>query len=118
MQLDATFTNKLKLALDRGGGTHDLEDLAQQIRDGSAQLWVEDGACLVTEVQDTPRKRVLRFWLAAGELEPVVALSRKVLAWGKEQGCEMATLVGRRGWVRALRDEGWSESLTVMTREV
>lgn len=109
---------KLQRALDMGGGTHTIGDVAAQVADGAAQVWIEDGACLVTEVQDTPRRRVLRFWLAAGELEPVIALSRKVLAWGKEQGCEMATLTGRRGWVRALRDEGWSESLTVMTREV
>lgn len=110
--------DKLRHALELAGGTHTIDDVWEQVREGSAQLWVEEGACLVTEVQDTPRKRVLRFWLAAGELEPTIALSRKVLAWGKEQGCDMASLTGRRGWDKVLREEGWSPSLTVMTREV
>jgi hypothetical protein len=108
----------LQKALDLAGGTHTLADVARQIAEGSAQLWLDDDACIVSEVIDTPQKRMLRFWLAAGKLDPVVALSRKVLAWGKEQGCTMATLTGRRGWDRVLLDEGWSPALTVMTRGI
>jgi hypothetical protein len=108
----------LREALSLAGGTHSFEDMLRQIQDGSAQVWCDEGACLVTEVIASPQKRVLHFWLATGELEPVVALSRRVIAWGKEQGCTMATLSGRRGWTRVLTTEGWSPATVVMTREV
>jgi hypothetical protein len=108
----------LEEALDYAGNTHSLRDVYDQIMAGAAQLWTEEGAVLVTEVVDTPQKRVLRFWLAAGELESCLGLHRRVLEWGRAQGCEMATFTGRRGWERVLGAEGWSPALTVMTREV
>lgn len=72
----------------------------------------------MTQLIDEPQMRVCHFWLAAGELGGVVALSRKVLGWAKDNGCARATLAGRRGWVRALASEGWQEELTLMGREV
>jgi hypothetical protein len=109
---------KLTEALALAGGTHTLADVVAQLDAGTAQFWADGDSCLVTEVVDAPRKRVLRFWLAAGELEPCLALSRKALEWGREQGCEIATFTGRRGWERVLGAEGWSPALTVMQREV
>lgn len=109
---------RLAEALEHGGGTHSLNDVLAQIEKGDAQLWQNEGGVIVTEMKDTPNKRVVHFWLAAGELESVVALSKDVLAWAKEKGCEQATLAGRRGWERVLASEGWAPMLTVMSRGV
>lgn len=108
----------LSAALKYGGGTHTLEDVAAQIASGDAQVWAEADAMLVTEIHDTPRKRVLHFWLATGELKDVIALSHKVEDWGRDMGCTAATLTGRKGWERALRSEGWKPTLTVLQREL
>ncbi len=107
----------LKRALERSGGTHTLQDMIDQIENERAQIWCNEDACIVTEVNDTPRKRVLHFWLATGDLDAVIALSGKVLVWGKEQGCDMATLTGRRGWNKTA-PQGWTSVMTVMTREL
>jgi hypothetical protein len=105
-------------ALERGGSTHAVEDVLREIEKGEAQLWEADGALIVTEIHDTPRKRLLHFWIATGELEPVIALSHRALEWAKEQGCTQATLAGRKGWEKALASEGWSPTLILMSREV
>lgn len=105
-------------ALSLAGDTHSLADVVRQVEAGEAQVWQSDNAVIVTEVKDAPRKRIIHFWLAAGKLDEVIALSREVLAWAKSIGCERATLVGRKGWVRALRNEGWGEELVMMGREV
>lgn len=105
-------------ALERGGSTHDLDDVLEQIRTGEAQLWEADDAVIVTEIHDAPRKRVVHFWLATGELDAVIALSRRVLDWAADQGCTQATLAGRRGWEKVLAAEGWAPTLTLMSREV
>jgi len=112
------FLPGLVEALEHAGGTHTIEDVLDQIRRGTAQIWTNEDACIVSEVHDYPRKRVLNFWLATGALPAVIALSREVLAWGKRNGCESATLTGRRGWEKVLATEGWSPMLSVMGREV
>lgn len=112
------FLAGLVEALEYAGGTHSIEDVLDQVRRGQAQMWTEGDACIVTEVHDYPRKRVLSFWLATGELQDVIALSRKVLAWGRENGCVSATLTGRRGWEKVLAAEGWAPMLFTMGREV
>ena len=112
------FLPGLALALEYAGGTHTLEDVAEMVKAGRAQVWTAENACIVTEVQDFPRKRVLHFWLATGDLGLVIALSRDVLDWGKSIGCASATLSGRRGWEKVLASEGWSPMLYTMGREV
>lgn len=112
------FLPGLAEALERGGGTHTVEDLIRQIAEGDAQLhWLRNSA-IVTEINDTPRKRVCHFWLATGDLDDVLALSEMVLEWAKRMGCTQATLAGRRGWERVLASEGWTPALTLMQREI
>ena len=105
-------------ALERGGSTHTVEDVLDEIQRGEAQLWEADGALIVTEIHDTPRKRLLHFWLATGELQAVIALMHRALEWAKSEGCTMATLAGRKGWEKVLASEGWVPMLTMMSREV
>ncbi|MGE0278352.1 MAG: hypothetical protein AB7R40_23395 [Nitrospiraceae bacterium] len=112
------FLPGLQKALDLAGNLHTLQDVADQIKAGKAQLWTSENACIVSEVLTYPRAKVLHYWLACGEKEAVIALSRDVLAWGKGIGCTAASLAGRRGWERALKDEGWAPQLVYMTRGV
>jgi hypothetical protein len=108
----------LERALELGGCTHTLDDVWSQVESGDAQLWHDEGAVIITEVHDTPRMRVIHFWLASGELERVVQLSERALKWAGTQGCRQATLAGRRGWERVLAAAGWSPSLVLLSREI
>jgi hypothetical protein len=108
----------LERALEYAGGAHTLGDVLTRILSGAAQLWERENACIVTEVYDERRKR-LHFWLAAGEKEACIALSKEALEWGRSQGCVKATLAGRKGWTRVLECEGWTPSrLVLLEREI
>ena len=104
----------LEAALAQGGDTHRLQDVLSAVYQGTAQLWIDGPCVIVTEVNDTPLERELHFWLAAGTLDEVIHLSNKVMKWGREQGCTVASLCGRRGWAKALRREGWNHQMIVM----
>lgn len=108
----------IRKALANGGGTHGFEDVLQQIADGDAQLWLEQDAVIVTEIHQTPRKRVLHFWLATGELEAVIRLSDKAEGWGRSMGCTLSTIAGRKGWEKVLQKRGWFPMLTLMGKEL
>ena len=109
----------LEKALEHSLGTHTVGDVVAQILAGNAQLWEDEDALIVTEVQVHPRKRVLHIWLATGDMDACIALHHRILRWAQEeQGCELATLAGRRGWERVLGSEGWTPRLSLMAKEI
>lgn len=112
MRLTPEMLEGLRQALHVGGDSHTLADVFEAVALGAAQLWVEGDTCLVTEVNDTPQVRELHFWLATGALDDVIALTNKVMDWGRKQGCTVATLTGRFGWKKVMAREGW-EPLTI-----
>jgi len=108
----------LKKALAVGGDTHGVEDVLAQVARGDAQLWTEPDGVIVTEVADAPKCRELRFWIATGKLETVLAMHERIIVWARGMGCTQAVLTGRRGWVKALAGSGWVEQMVVMGRKL
>ncbi len=108
----------LEEALEAGGGTHALSDVLAAIRSGKAQLWSDGENALVTEINCAPREKELHFWVATGTLDGCIALSNKVMRWGRDQGCTIASLTGRPGWARALAREGWSFRMVQLGRRL
>lgn len=110
----------LQRALDLAGGTHSLEDVRLAVEAGEAQFWpISDDSCLITEIKDYPRKRVLNYWLATGRLDELLDAWVGILPWARHMKCTMATITGRRGWEKtALTNEGWAPSLTVYLKEI
>ena len=94
------FAEGLQRALDEAGNTHTLDDIADAIREGRMQWWPGVLSSLVTQVEDTPRKRVLHIALATGVLREIQLMLPVVLEWAKTQGCALATVTGRPGWAR------------------
>lgn len=101
------FLPQIKTALAYDGYAHSVEDVAQKLREGAAQLFVLRDGLIITQLDFQPQQKRLRFWIAAGELEDVLELSERVCEWGRAQGCEVAILEGRRGWERVLEAQKW-----------
>lgn len=104
----------LQAALDRDIGTHDIDDVWQAIERGEAQFWPLAKSAIVTVVEDYPKGKALRWWLAGGELAELVPHESIISAWAIGQGCKMAFVGGRRGWVRAL--PGYHEAYSVAVK--
>jgi hypothetical protein len=101
-------------ALDRCGDPRTIEDVAQEILQHSAQVWGDERALIITQLAFP----YLHYWIATGEIKAVVELSHTIRAWAKALGYSKATLTGRRGWVRALAGDGWTERAVLMGREI
>jgi hypothetical protein len=41
-------------------------------------------------------------------LSELVSMAPGMEAWGRQQGCDFATINGRKGWARVFGKHGWS----------
>lgn len=98
----------IEAALEYSGGTHEFDDIVEGIYTGRFQLWPAKTSCLVTELVNYPRKRVLHVFLGGGDLEEIMGMHEDVIAWGKMQGCSALTMTGRLGWKKPLKEHGWT----------
>ena len=80
------------------------------------QLWPAERGCLVTEIQVYPRKKVLNVFLGGGDMDQLLDMEAAAAAWGKAQGCTMATIQGRPGWERVFRH--WRRSHVILERSL
>lgn len=103
----------LQAALDAGGNTHGLDDVFTGLQSGDYQFWHTPDAYCVTEILDFPKKKILNFWLAGGNLKVLMEIIEPVAwAWGRSVGCErsLGQFIYRRGWERSVPDgyqKGW-----------
>jgi hypothetical protein len=106
----------IEAALAHAHGTHDLDDVLKIVLSGEAQFWAFDDAAIVTEIIRYPKKTVLRFWLAGGNLETLTEAEPKIIKWSEQWGCQGVEIFGRKGWVRALN--GYKPTSTIMVKDI
>lgn len=106
MKTIADFLPQVERALGYSS-TYDVREMAIEILEGRAQLHQEGEAMIVTQLDVKPREVILRFWIAAGQMDDVLTLAEKVYAWGREKGCTRAVFIGRHGWEKPLATHGW-----------
>jgi len=108
----------IEAALEYSGGTHDFDDVAKGILDGSMQLWPSPRGCIVTEIVIYPKKKVLNVFLGGGELDQLLDMHNDVTDWAKRYGCEALTITGRFGWKKPLKAHGWKPLHASFQKEI
>lgn len=109
---------KLQDALKQGGDLFSVADIVEGVHAGRLQGWSSDTGFGVTAVNDYPQARAIHVLAACGELDGVTGLWPRVENFARENGCRIATMVGRDGWRKVLPAFGWQVSGTMFTRPV
>jgi hypothetical protein len=60
----------------------------------------------------------LHVMLAGGDLDALLELERVVTTFGKELGAKRYTLIGRKGFARALKNHGWKAPFVYLEKEI
>lgn len=106
-------------ALEYSQGTHNVDDVLQQIATGELQLWPGKDSVLITQIITYPRKRALHIFLAGGNQRELKEMNDPVVQWAKAQGCTTITLTGRLGWSRSeIREIGFETTHVMMSKEI
>lgn len=91
----------LEPALD---GSYTLDDVRAELAAGRAQLWTLPQSAVVTQVHHYPRLRVLRVWLAGGDLDELRRNTHRLDDVARQFGCDAVELEARKGWSRVMDD--------------
>ena len=109
----------IEAALEYGAGTHTIEDIENCIEDGSLRFFSSPNSAVIVEIFTSGRKKVISFFLAGGDLtELKTIIEPRLLGWAKAQGCNQVRVVGRPGWVRAIRDVGYKSSWMMVYKDI
>ena len=108
----------LKEALEHGGELHTLESVWGLLASQQSYLWPLANAAGVVSVADHPQGRVMTVWLAGGRLEEILAADPELADWAKANGCTHFQLMGRAGWIKALKPLGWEKTGVIMKRRL
>lgn len=108
----------LEAALAYSGDTHEIQDVFEAVVKGDMQFWSNDRCAVVTEIITYPRKRVFHIFLAGGELSAIRELEAGAVEWAKQYGCTDIRLSGRKGWLKALQNDGWELKFTTMSKRI
>ena len=109
------------------GGRYAREDILEGIENRILDLWVPinvekntvDGV-VVTQFTVYPRKKDFTILLCCGDYlnewyDPLFELLYQVASLNK---CDLAEVLGRKGWVRKLKDLGFKQTMWIVEREI
>lgn len=102
-------------AIAYNGRTMTIDDVEAGIVSGKYQFLPDSASAMVIEIADLPRKKLVNFLLAGGDLNQLQKAEQKVTKWARQVGLDGAMIIGRRGWGKAL--EGYKEAATVYMKE-
>ena len=108
----------IEAALDRGGNTHDFEDIVQAVQSGFMQFWPAPDACAVTEMLVYPKKKVLHVFLAGGNMDTIIDMDESAKDFAKFNGCSGMTIAGRKGWIRMLKHKGYVPTFFTLGKDI
>lgn len=117
MNEDHPNIQRIRRVLEEQGGLYSWEDILAELEAGSLQSFSEGESTVFTSVREYPRKRVLDVRLAVGTMNEIYAIQPRVVAFAKEQGCELLQAFGREGWV-GVSTPGWERVASIYIRRL
>lgn len=108
------WNEQIEAALEHGNGTHTLEDVLSMVLANRLLFFSFDNCFTIMEVVEYPQFKVFHGFLAGGDLHALKEAQVHMADVGKRFGCKYLSIAGRRGWTRALADQGWKHISTVM----
>ena len=106
-------------ALEKSGNEYTVDDVLKEIEDDHAIFYPTKKGASVFRIALYPQKRMLRIWLAGGDMESSI---ESILATAefhaKEHECDGIEVVGRRGWEKVLKPYGYEHKRVVLIKEL
>jgi hypothetical protein len=125
--MPALTLKHIESALRFGYGERKVEHVIEELVSGSKQIWLgtigeKFVATVVTQVIDYPLKRTCEITYLGGESGEGVAEAlgevEYIEQWAIFNDCDDMQVIGRKGWLRALKKHGYSDRYTVLGKSL
>lgn len=104
--------------LKEQGDLYTVDDVFAAVQRGEYQSFSDGDSLVVTSVRQFPRRKALEIILAVGTLEQIYAIQPRVVAFARDNGCEvMLASVGRDGWF-GVKTPGWERVASTYLRRL
>ncbi len=92
-----------------------FEEIERQVFDGEALLWVNANTALITQVGIVESGKVCTIVACGGSLPSLEGLE-EIESYARSMGCRAMRIMGRKGWVRKLKD--YRQMAVVIEKEI
>jgi hypothetical protein len=104
-------------ALGNGPQLETIEDIEAKIEAGKYQFWAGASAAAVTNINDG--SKILELLYAGGDIASLVnELLPTLYAFSEIQRLTKVMVIGRKGWERVLKSEGYRHGATVLIKDL
>jgi hypothetical protein len=124
--LDLEFWPLVKHEVERAFRSNldrmDIDDIEQALIDKRMQLWVihegEIKCVIVTQIVNYYKCKAVRVLTVTGlgHKEWIQLGFDTLAAWGRENGCSLMEMQGRKGWEKPLKKLGFEDPEILMTK--
>ena len=74
---------------------------------------------MVALIETDPGDRRLVIWLAGGNREEIeTTMLPMAEAWGRQNRCRRALVIGRAGWERTLKSQGYAPMARIIAKDL
>jgi|TARA_R110002124_G_scaffold279663_1_gene452354 hypothetical protein len=106
-------------ALEQSGNEYTVDDVLREIEDDHAIFYPTKKGASVFRIALYPRKRMLRIWLAGGDMESSIESILEAADFhAKEHECDGIEVLGRRGWEKVLKPYGYEHKRVMLIKEL
>ena len=95
------------------------EDFAERLESGAAQLWRGERSAIMLQRTEYHRSGevVMEAGPASGDMDEILAAVPRLEDWAREIGCTQVHVhAGRKGWERALREQGYEVHQVILRK--
>jgi len=108
----------LESALANGIGAYSFADIKEAVMAGDMQLWTLDSSAAITEIVRYPQYTAVVIVLGAGNMDELRDAVPEVEEFARIVGAQRILVCGRLGWLRALKDKGFTSAQAWAVKEV
>lgn len=109
----------IEAALEGVPAFETIEDIEREIEAGRYMFWAGKNSAALAEYGTQARLNVAKISRAGGDLHSLV---KEFLPaheqFGRLAGCELSMIVGRKGWERVLKSEGYRHGATILIKDL
>ena len=106
-------------ALEESGNEYTVDDVLRDIKDDHAIFYPTKKGASVFRIALYPRKRMLRIWLAGGDMESSIDSILEAAEYhATKHECDGIEVLGRRGREKVLKPYGYEHKRVMLIKEL